>query len=275
MLTSMANQLSAPGISTTYVQETIEILFGRAELAVFSPGLLSGAARDAGNTPTTLLRAGLLLGKITSSGKLVQASPTATDGSQNIVGILPIDINAQLMATNEDRYLPILTQGCVKASSLLIGGEASRGIAGEDYEYWVRAQLAPNFTLDDQPPKANSIGPWQRIEYVTADRTVVAADHGTLFICLGGSANVNFTLPAMLHGYAFGFYNAQDYNMTITSAPADTLIVLNDAAADSVALSTSSEKIGGGFNVYGTSTGGKAIVLPMLWEAQTVTIVTA
>jgi len=274
MLTSMANELAVPGISTQYNQDTIEILFGRAEMALFTPGLLSGAARDSGNTPTTLLRAGLLLGKITSSGKLVQASPTATDGSQNIVGVLPIDMNAQLMATNEDRYLPVLTKGCVKAASLLIGGNASRGIAGDAYEYWVRAQMSPNFTFDDASPKANAIGPWQRVEYVTADRTVVAADHGTLFICQGGSANVNFTLPAMLHGYAFGFYNAQDYNMTITSAPADTLIVYNDAAADSVALSTTSEKIGGGFNVYGTSTSGKAIVIPQLWEGQTPTIAT-
>lgn len=272
MLTSMANQLATPGISTTYVQETIEILFGRAELAVFSPGLLSGAARDAGNTPTTLLRAGLLLGKITSSGKLIEASPTAVDGSQNIVGVLPIDMNAQLLATNTDRYLPILTQGCVKASSLLIGGEAARGIAGETYEYWVRAQMSPNFTFDDQPPKANAIGAWQRIEYVTADRTVVAADHGTLFICQGGSGAVNFTLPAMLHGYAFGFYNAQGQNLTITSAPADKLIAYNEMDADSVALVTANELIGGGFTVYGTSTSGLAIVIPQLWEGQTMTI---
>lgn len=272
MLTSMAGQLQVPGISTTYDQSTKEILWGRAELAIYQPGLISGAIRDAGNTPTTLCRAGLLLGKITSSGKLVQASPTAVDGSQNVVGILPIDLNAQIMATNEDRYFGILTSGYVKAKSLLIGGNANYGIAGDTYEAWVRTQLAPNFVLDDKPYwKASSFA---RIELVTADRTVTAADHGTMFVCYGGSANVNFTLPVMTHGLEFDFYNAQDYNMTLTANPADSMVVLADAAADSVALSTSSEKIGGAFKVVGLSN-GKSLVIPQLWEAQTPTIVTA
>lgn len=271
MLTSMANELQTPGISTSYVQDTIDLLWGRAELAIYQSMLLSGASRDNGNTPTTLLRAGLLLGQITSSGKLIQASPTATDGSQNIVGILPWDMSAQLLATNEDRWMGVLTSGYVHAKSLLIGGNASRGIAGDTYEAWVRTQLAPNFVLDDKPYwKASS---FSRIEIVTADRTVTAADHGTLFVCSGGSGAVNFTLPVMTHGLEFDFYNAQGQNITLTSNPADTLVAYNDIAADSVALSTSSELIGGSFKVVGLST-GKALVMPRLWEAQTPTIAT-
>ena len=269
MLTSMANELQTPGISTQYNEEQIEILWGRAELAVMPSMLLSGAARDAGNTPTTLLRGGLLLGKITSSGKLIQASPTATDGSQNIVGILPFNMSAQLLATNEDRWMPVITSGYVKAASLLIGGNANRGIAGDTYEPWVRTQLAPNFTLDDKPAfKASS---FSRIEIVTADRTVVLADHGTLFVCYGGSANVNFTLPAMTHGFEVSFFNAQDYNMTVTATPADSLVTLNDAAADSIAFSTAGELIGASLKIVGLSN-GKALALYSIHETQTPTI---
>lgn len=271
MLTSMAGEWQVPGISTTYNQATKDILWGREEYAFYAPALISGAIRDNGNTPTTLCRAGLLLGQITSSGKLIQASPTATDGSQNVVGILPIDINAQLMATNEDRLFGILTSGYVKAKSLLIGGNASYGIAGDTYEAWARTQLAPRFVLDDKPYWKPSS--FSRIEIVTADRTVTVADHGTLFVCSGGSGAVNFTLPVMTHGLEFDFYNAVDQNITLTSNPADTLVVYNDIAADTVALSTSSEKIGGSFKVVGLST-GKALVMPRLWEGQTMTIAT-
>ena len=275
MLTGIySGQFAVPGLSTDYVEQTKEILWGRADLATYSTGLLSGAARDAGNTPTTLLRPGMLLGKITSSGKLIQASPTATDGSQNIVGILPFGLPAQLYGSNEDRLIPYLSTGYVKAKSLLLAANSSYGIAGDTYEYWIRTQLAPQFTLDDSPAGYKQAGRWSRIEYVTADRTVVAADHGTLFVCYGGSANVNFTLPTMVHGLEFGFYNAQDYNMTITATPADSLVTLHDAAADSIAVSTSSEKIGAMFEIIGLGN-GKSLAIPHLWKAQTVTVVTA
>jgi hypothetical protein len=95
-----------------------------------------------------------------------------------------------------------------------------------------------------------------------------------LFTNEGASNAVNFTLPATAKkGLRYGFYVVADQNVTVTAGTADTMVVLNDAAADSVALQTSSEKIGGFFEVMGTGT--KWLVLPRLWEAQTVTIVTA
>lgn len=270
MLTSMQGQFNVPGISDEYAYLSKDITWGPSALQIFLPGLLSGAARDSGNSPTTYLRPGLLLGKITSSGKLVEWSPTATDGSQFIEGILVTDLNAQQLGSNVDRYVGILKSGCVKAGSLLIGGEANYGLSGKTSEYVARNLLRGNFMLDDAIHNVSSR--YRKVILVTADKTLTAADSGCLFVT-NGTAAVNFTLPAMLEGLEFTFYNAVDYNMTITAAPADTMVAYNDIAADSVALSTSSEKVGGCFDVIGLAS-GKALVMPRLWEAQTPTIAT-
>lgn len=44
--------------------------------------VLVSTAVDAGNTPTTTLRKGLVLGKVTASGKYKEYDPNAVDGSQ-------------------------------------------------------------------------------------------------------------------------------------------------------------------------------------------------
>lgn len=270
MLTSVSNHWLTPGISDTYQTLSKDILWGRMELAVYTPGLISGAIRDSGNTLTTLIRPGMLLGQITATKKLIAWTPTAVDGSENLFGILPMDLNAQILAANADTWVPVLVRGCVKAASLIIGGNASYGIASDTYEWAARNQLSKNFMLDDkmQLPGGSR---YRKIVSVTADTTVTSADHGTLFVTAGSGA-INFTLPVMTHGFEVGFYNAVDQNITLTSNPADTLVVYNDIAADSVALSTSSEKIGGSFDVFGLSS-GKALVKPCLWEGQTMTIV--
>ena len=77
------------------------------------------------------------------------------------------------------------------------------------------------------------------------DYTVLLTDTGHIFTTYGATENVNFTLPTTLKkGAWFLFLNSVDYNMTITGGTADTLITFNDAGADSVAASTTSEKIG-------------------------------
>lgn len=79
-----------------------------------------------------------------------------------------------------------------------------------------------------------------------ANYTVKANDPGgTLFVAKTGA--VTFTLPppaAALLGKAFYFLNGVNADMTVATATADTAITTNDVAADSVAASTSSKKIG-------------------------------
>jgi hypothetical protein len=90
----------------------------------------------------------------------------------------------------------------------------------------------------------------------TAAYTVTAAETGTYFNTTGATAAVVFTLPAISSGpWIFKFLNSVDLDMTVTAATADTIITFNDIDIDSVAASTSGEKIGAVINAYcdGTS----------------------
>lgn len=273
MLTSLSGQFQVPGLSSQYDTITKDILWGRDDWTWLTTALVSGASRDGGNSPTTLLRPGLLLGIITATKKWIQWDPTATDGSENIAGVLLADISAQILGANADRFMGLIAiRGGVKAASLIRGGNASYGIASDAYEAVIRKQMAKNFIFDDKPQYA-AYG-WARTKVITATTLApTAADQDTLFI-MNQSAECTVTLPTMLEGMRFGFYNLANQNLIVASTPADTLVTLNDAAADSIALSTANEKIGGMFEVLGIST-GQALVVPHLWEAQTVTVVTA
>ena len=50
-------------------------------------------AVDAGSTPTTTLRKGLVLGKITASGKYAQYDDNASDGTETAACILADEVN--------------------------------------------------------------------------------------------------------------------------------------------------------------------------------------
>lgn len=110
----------------------------------------------------------------------------------------------------------------------------------------------------------------------TADYTVKSEESGTFFLTTGATAAVNFTLPAIADGpFVFFFLATADVSLTVTAGTADTLIAYNDLAADSVALSTASEKIGGGFMVWCDGTSVGAVALLGDGRYQTVTIATA
>lgn len=123
-------------------------------------------------------------------------------------------------------------------------------------------------------PYANGL-PFRWTEAKTASYTCTKYDSGTIFHTTGATAAVNFTLPQISDGpFYFLFVNGADQNLTVTAATADTAVTFNDLAADSVAFSTASEKIGGVIEVI--CDGTTLFVLPRLAsEAQTVTIATA
>lgn len=85
----------------------------------------------------------------------------------------------------------------------------------------------------------------------TADYTVLPEDHGKLFTTEGATAAVTFTLPAHADiptGWFCEFFVMEDFGMVVAahSDDADTMVVLNDVAADSVAFSTTSLIVGNG-----------------------------
>lgn len=102
---------------------------------------------------------------------------------------------------------------------------------------------------------ANSSGmlypPLLNIVNKQANYTILPTDPcGTCFTNGGDNGAIVFTLPAPtvnLLGKWFLFHNivTTEQDMTVATATADTMITKNDVAADSVAMSTTGEKIGG------------------------------
>lgn len=215
---------------------------GRAVVTYMS-GRLDSTTVDSTNSPTSVLRPGLLLGVITSSGNFVHYSPTATDGSNVAVGVLPIECRiTDFDGTAVNRVVPIAVAGFLR------GGKAI-GIDGQS-----RAQLKRQFVFDDD--LTGSPFPYKRVVAKTADYTVTAADNGTIFTNQGAAGAVTFTLPTIARGLSYTF--AVEAGQTVTvAAAANTLVAYNNATATSIAFSTSSEKIGNMLTVFPNATATK------------------
>lgn len=265
--------LAGPGINAPVGNVENTFYWNNHHLNVFDQALIDSATVDSGNTVTTVLRPGLLLGKVYSTGKVKQWSPTATDGSQYIFGILenPGLGMADSLGTAKDRWRGgIMIRGAVKPQRLLIPGQASFGITGISTEYVVRNQLqAMGFLLMDDPNGTSLLrstqfgGGFSLIQAKTADYTVKVYESGTMFTNRGASAAVNFTLPTTAYqGLYYGFYLVEDYELMITAGTADTLVVFNDKAADTLAITSTSSQIGTMVEVYGDGTGWLTRVSP-------------
>lgn len=253
-----------PGLTTSRESYEQEFRWGSQFQGVFANALISGSAVDTGNTPTFELRPGLLLGQITSNGKYTSYSPTGTDGSEVASAVL-IEGLRMLDFSNvaTDRFYAVLVGGPVQASKLI----------GLDLQ--ARQQMSSRFIFDDiGGTPGNHWYPWKRQISKTAAYTVVAADNFTLFDNIGATGAVTFTLPALANGYLFGFLVQADQNVTVASAAGDDMVAFNDASADSVAFSTSGEKIGGLFAVYTNPAANKWIVENRSAGANTVTVAT-
>ena len=115
-----------------------------------------------------------------------------------------------------------------------------------------------------------------RIVAKTAAYTVKDTESGTIFTTEGATAAVVFTLPdpaAVDSGTFYIFYNAEDFDMTVTSGATDEMVAFNDDTADGVAFSTTSEKIGGAILVFGNGTLWYAAGL-LGQDSQTITVAT-
>lgn len=213
--------------------------------------VLNSAAVDAGNSPTTVLRRGIVLGLITATLRYKQYDPTAVDGSQFPLGILDTttDMLDPRTATVREKTAQMRIWGWVKPTSCFVG----TGTLDEN----TRVTLRHRFVFDDlrSPIGASPVVP------KTADYTVVTADNGKIFTTQGAAGAVNFTLPTLLRGYRFLFLAEADQNLTVTAA-ANTLVAFNNLTATSVAFTTAGNKIGGGFEVFANADATKWLVRP-------------
>lgn len=268
-----------PGLQTMLETTENQFWIGRWENQIWHYGVISSAAVDTGNTGgTTTLRAGLLLGQVTATGELKEWNPSAVDGSETIFGVLGITQPLRYGAGSgtADRLVGMIhIAGRLDPAKLIVPGQTSLGISGNASEYDIRNQLGLRVMFGDALQTLPSTG-WKGPVAKTSSYPVTDADNMTLFTNEGAGGAVTFTLPVSpKKGLRYGFYVAADQNVIVAAnaGSQDSLVVYNDAAADSVALSTSGQKIGGFFEVIGTGT--KWLVIPQLWGAQTFTILTA
>lgn len=80
---------------------------------------ITGEYTDSGAGST--LEAGLLMGKIKATGKLVELDPTASDGSQNLVGVLFLGISESVtVAASATETLTLINKGRVAEAKLVM-----------------------------------------------------------------------------------------------------------------------------------------------------------
>lgn len=250
---------ATPGIGADRTVAESEILWGADQArnaALWQSVVISGAARDAGNTPTTVLRPGLLLGKVTSSGEMKEWNPDGTDGSEWLLGVLDTELRAQdFDATDQDRVFRMLVgRAPLKARKLLIEGTA---LPGDTDEYLARRMLAKaGFVLDDDTAN-HKAGINQRLVRVTAAGAyaITASQNGSLIV-FSNVAAVAPTLPTILPGLSFDILREGDEEIVVASAEGDNLIVGNDLAADSITFTTAGNHIGAMVHVESMYLGG-------------------
>ena len=208
-------------------------------------------AVDSTNSPTTILRPGLVMGIVDATGLWTAYSPTATDGSQQAKGILLFECNMNDPVTlaTANRLVSMVISGPVKASALF------------GLDLIARKQLrAAGFIFDDDRTSGYGV-PFIRVVNKAASYTVLASDHGTLFTA---SAAATFTLPALAAGLHFMFYNLADATMVIASAgSSDNIVTDGDAAADTVTYSEAAHKIGAGLMVIANADATKWLTFNM------------
>lgn len=222
-----------PGMTDVIASVENNFHSGRVIDMFLEDAMISGAARDAGNTDnTTFLRPGLLMGFNASTQIWTQWDPTATDGTEVLRGINTIGHEMQPDGANTNRYFNVLTWGTLKADGLLIPGESSFGLSGKDQEFAVvNALLDGGFRLDDKYQRGFSTH-----KSVTATATLTSIDIGKTISDYGASGNTAITLPAPKAGMELRFVAVTANTRTISTPTADKLISVGDAAADSIAL---------------------------------------
>ena len=233
-----------PGIGAERSVTESELLWGADQArngALWKSAVISGAARDAGNTPTTVLRPGLLLGKLTTGGEYEEWDADASDGSQNLSGVLDAELRAQdFDAANQDRVFRVLVaRAPLKARKLLIQGAA---FVGHTDEHLARQMLyRAGFVLDDDP-FGYLTGLVPRFATVAdASDTLTAAENGSI-INYSNAASVTVTLPTIQPGLRYTLIRTGDEEFVVTGS--NDVIHGNDLTGSSITLTTASEHLG-------------------------------
>jgi hypothetical protein len=224
------------GISTATSSAEAALLGGPSKFSLEGAVKLVAASVDAGNTPTTTLRPGLILGVVTASGLYTPYNPDATDGSETPVCILNTGMSMLGAAgAVEIKEADVLFGGVIQVSSGAIGG-----ITGQDGALTAHARkvLGRQFIFDDEMPN-KQIG-WRQ-EQVATDTTVTAAKNGTLYIA---TAAATFTLPTIAYGLEYEFLMVANANMAITGAASTLIRATSNTYGTTATFSTANSLFG-------------------------------
>lgn len=241
-----------PGVGSERSVSEREILWGADNArnsVLWQNSVVSSAARDAGSSPTSILRTGLLMGKITSTGELEEWDADTNDGTEVLCAVLDVELKMlDYDATAQDRvFRTIAARAPLKAGMLLIQGSAFVGHADE---YLARRALAAaHCILDDDPFGIKAGAPGFRVSYETATTdTLTAAQNGMLLFYMN-VASVTVTLPAIKPGLEYYLQRVGDEEIVIVSTEGDNVIVGNDLSADGVTFTTAGEHLGAAIRV--------------------------
>ncbi|GAA4441981.1 head decoration protein [Bremerella cremea] len=229
---------SLPGQSLAVESSVSQVQFlgphGETNATILQ-GIIAASSVDAGNTPTTTLRAGLVLGRIAASGLLAPYDPTATNGTQTAIAILldTLDMQDAHGVSEAKLTARILAAGHVVKSSVI-------GLTPQAQQQLIRQGIR----FDQIPmPMASALCGHNGSLYATADIALTSSDNGKLVVASKAGA-IAITLPAIEEGLEFAFVQTVDQNMTITSAEGNNVLAVNNAAADGIAFQTTSQKLG-------------------------------
>lgn len=215
-----------PGITAVVETTENQIWYGELRENYVDQATLSGAARDVGNTGNTdKLRAGLLLGEITATKKMKEWNPAATDGSERIAGILLGPLDTVEGGSDRDLWVAVMRMGNVLDEGILVPGNNSFGLSGDDYEYLVAEQLA-NIGLHTRTKHQFGFGAQKS---VAATSTLDEKSSGMTITDVGATGATIITIPNPKPNLTWKFVNAVAQQRTIVPASLNKIIGIDEA----------------------------------------------
>lgn len=227
---SQFNSGNVPGFAAAVESEQSQVTWaGRQgqDQIVTQRAMIYSLSTDENNTPSTTLRAGLVLAYRDSDGKVTAYAPDANDGSQIAVGVLEQHQDMLVNGVPTDRFTQMIVHGLVREGELI------------NLDARARQQLARQMVFDRKPISPAPLLAPRGVYRKSTSYSLTAADNGLLFVATGAAT---FTLPTKANGLAFRIVQTADNDLTISGS--SDLIHKGNASASNVAFSTASQKIG-------------------------------
>lgn len=237
-------QFTQPGFTTQTDIQQVDIWAADPRQdgrRMFNNGNIISSAVDAGNTPTTTLRSGLIMGVITSSQLWTTWNSTATDGSEIARGVLLVTTNMlDVFGVAQPRYEAIATGGFVRADRIL----NLNGIS--------RRQLAQQFEFDDDfPGQYQRVGvPLNEVSVTTTGTLTAGLIAGNRVTNYGATGAQTWTLPLVSEGAAFEAFLPVSMATMFVASGSDKFVTLGQQIATRVGFSTAGAIMGGSLKFF-------------------------